>query len=171
MPSPYRDDDGQRRICWSILDVDSRGAGGWLPRFAQTCASSCHQTPIGFSLACSGIPALTRSVMRLLRRRILLRMARPPRQAPEPEPAQLRDDLLGFSSLPCPNSPSAAKALLQGGSLGVIAGRSSCIEIGSSQTDRVENQSSLRNRRENAMSNHAALDVSQGDRDLCLRRS
>jgi hypothetical protein len=53
------------------------------------------------------------------------------------------------------NSPSAVKAILQGGSLGVIAGRTSCIEIGSSQTDRVENQSSLRNRRENAMSNHA----------------
>src|ERR1700730_18539810 len=56
--------------------------------------------PIGFSRACSGIPALTRPVVCLLRRRILLWMAWPHRQVPAPEPAQLRDDLLGFSSLP-----------------------------------------------------------------------
>jgi hypothetical protein len=51
--------------------------------------------------------------------------------------------------LPISNSPSTA------------AGRSSCIESGSFQTDRVEKQYSLRNRRENVMSNRAALDVSQ----------
>jgi hypothetical protein len=37
---------------------------------------------------------------------------------------------------------SAVKAILQGESLGVIAGRTSCIEIGSSQTDRVEMENS-----------------------------
>jgi hypothetical protein len=49
-----------------------------------------------------------------------------------------------------------------------MAGRASCIEFGSSEIDRVENQSSLRNRRENAKNNHAALEVSQEVTAICV---
>jgi hypothetical protein len=67
---------------------------------AATTQSKAARVRFGFSRAYSGIPALTGSVICLLRRQILLRMAQPHRQAPAPEPAQLRNDLLGFSSLP-----------------------------------------------------------------------
>jgi hypothetical protein len=104
--------------------------------------------------------------------RILLRMAQPHRQAPAPEPAQLRDDLLGFSFLPCFFELSiAAYVILHGGSFGVIAGRASYIEIGGSQTDPVENQSSLRNRRENAVSNRVNCADDEADRMVAEQKN
>jgi hypothetical protein len=115
-------------------------------------ASSCHS--IGFSRASSGIPALTRSEMRL---RTAGSCCGWRGRTGNPSRHSFATIFSGFRLfLAISNSPSAA------------AGRASCIESGSSQTDRVENQSSLRNRRENAMSNHAALDVSQEATAICV---
>ena len=74
---------------------DRTGMG--LTTDAAMTQSKAARARFGFSRARSGISALTRSVMRLLRRRILMWMAQPHRQAPAPEPAQLRNDPVGFS--------------------------------------------------------------------------
>src|ERR1700757_4909127 len=62
---------------------DCTGLG--LTTDAATTQSKAARVRFGFSRACSGIPALTRSIMCLLRRQILLWVAQPHRQAPAPE--------------------------------------------------------------------------------------